>query len=189
MRLDYDQSFREGMSALERSDVAAAERHLRDAIDARPDAHHAHYLLGATLAQMGQSREAEQSLLTCLRISPNFAIARFQLGLLQLVNGAQDAGRQTLVPLVSESNAFLARFAQGLIAVVSGRREEAISALREGLLLNEQIPVLNRDMQGVLSRLESTDPSSGTIAAAVAAVPARATDDSSHVLISAYRQP
>jgi tetratricopeptide (TPR) repeat protein len=187
MNEPYSEALQSGLAAMERQDVGVAETQLRAAVALRPESHQAHYLLGATLAQVGRSVDAENSFLACLGVAPEFGIARFQLGLLQIVGSRLDHGCATLRPLtfLGEDD-YLKWFAKGLIELVGNDRNAAVESLERGLALNQQIPALNHDIRGILSRLQAA---TGLTAESVRS-PEAAEDSASasHFLIAGYRQ-
>ena len=186
MNEPYSEALQSGLAAMERQDVGVAEVQLRAAVALRPESHQAHYLLGATLAQVGRSVDAENSFLACLGVAPDFGIARFQLGLLQIVGTRLDHGCATLRPLTHlKDDDYLKWFAQGLIELVGGDRNAAIHSLERGLVLNQQIPALNHDIRGILTRLQAAV---GLAAAAAPPTTAEDSSSSSHYLIAGYRQ-
>lgn len=187
MNEPYSEALQSGLAAMERQDIGVAEIQLRAAVAMRPESHQAHYLLGATLAQAGRAIDAENSFLACLGVAPDFGIARFQLGLLQIVGSRLDHGCATLRPLtiLSDGN-YLKWFAQGLIELVRGDQSAAVQSLEQGLALNQQIPALNHDVRGILSRVQAAVGSSTKPAGGAAA--AEDSSSSPHFLIAGYRQ-
>lgn len=135
-----------GAAAVELLSQAAAE----NPRDPRPLV-----LLAAELVEQGQVDGAEAAYVTALQRAPGLGIARFQLGLLQVTSGRPAAGLATWAPLeeLGEGDP-LCLFKRGLEAIVLSRFEEGHRWIRAGQEANQVNEPLNRDMQGVLDRLE-----------------------------------
>ncbi|SHN17796.1 hypothetical protein SAMN05192549_105177 [Duganella sacchari] len=156
---------------------AAAQQH---AGDARPL-----LLLAAEYAQARAYDQAEGAYISALRRDPGLAIARFQLGLLQLSSGRPAAASATWAPLAAlpEDNA-LRRFKTGLEALAEDRFADAAQWLRAGMMVNHSNPMLNTDMQRFLDAIARI----GQTAAVTAETASEAEEDAdtSHFLVSAY---
>ena len=112
-----------------------------------------HLLHGSTLVGSGRLIEGHASMLRAVEISPDFAIARFQLGLFQLTSGEtgkalETWGRLDLLP----DEHYLRHFVDGLRCLIRDDFGGAISGLREGIRLNAENPPLNNDMQLLIER-------------------------------------
>jgi cytochrome c-type biogenesis protein CcmH/NrfG len=151
---------------------AAAQEHPRDP---RPLA-----LMAAEHAQAKAYDEAEAAFVGALRRDPEYAPARFQLGLLQLSSGRPAAARMTWDPLAAlpEGDPYRT-FATGLNHLAQDRFTEAAQWLRAGIAANTVNPALNRDMQRFLERIapDGPPPDNGTDAETAG----------EHFLVSAYR--
>ncbi len=199
------------LDALKREDAGRALAYLKEAA-ARDDASaQVLFMLGSEYAQIGMIPEAKAALDKSLHAVPELPIARFQLGLLQLTTGDVTAARSVWMPLLdlpaSSPLAYLRCFAQGLLDVSVEAWDSARSALLEGLALNLDNAALNKDMQGVLERMEAARAGQGIPAAAPSAAPSAAAPattapapeaattasaspadvDASHLFISAYK--
>jgi len=157
-------------------------------------------ILGANLITAGLVDLAEAAFLTALQRAPEFGLARFQLGLLQLTNGRPATSMATWAPLeaLGDGNS-LCLFKRGMEALALDRFEEARRWLLAGKAANTTNEPLNRDMQMVIDGMEAhllaplpadgkrTEQPSET--AHEAAVPETAPAGASeHYLVSGYGQ-
>ncbi len=134
--------------ALVEADSAAALSTLPRLCSEFPTDPRLRFLLGSVLAGAGQYAQARSEMREALRIAPRYAIARFQLGLLELTSGEPDAAEATwrlLEDLSSDDP--LRVMAGGLKSLVHDRFADAISQLERGITLNTQYPALNGDMR------------------------------------------
>jgi hypothetical protein len=113
------------------------------------------YLLhGSALLGDGRLIEGHRSLSRAVEIAPDFAIARFQLGLFQLTSGEAGNALGTWGRLDSLPDGhYLRRFVDGLRCLIRDDFRGAIGHLREGIRLNSENPPLNNDMQMVIDRM------------------------------------
>jgi predicted Zn-dependent protease len=66
-----------------------------------PDDARLHFLKGSSLIGEGRHIEGHQALTRAVALAPDFAIARFQLGLFQLTSGEADRALETWGPTVT----------------------------------------------------------------------------------------
>jgi tetratricopeptide (TPR) repeat protein len=110
-----------------------------------------HFLRGSLLAALKRYPEAILAIGRAVAIAPDFALARFQLGLLQLSSGDASSAVATWSPLHNlSSEEPLRLFAQGLEYLAQDRFADTVSALTEGISRNGENPALNADMQLVI---------------------------------------
>lgn len=115
-----------------------------------------HFLKGSVLAGVQRYPEARGAMRQAVALAPGFAIARFQLGLLELSSGEAEAASATWGPLGQlPADDPLRLFAEGLRCLAADDFEGAIRLLREGIALNEANPAINRDMQLVIGQAEA----------------------------------
>lgn len=109
------------------------------------------FLRGSLLAGRRRYPEAREAMAAAVRIAPEYAIARFQLGLLELTSGEPAAALGTWGPLqmLPPDNA-LHLFAAGLTHMIRDEWAETITKLEKGIASNNEILPLNRDMQMVI---------------------------------------
>ncbi len=154
--------------------------YLKQAIERSASNYKAIYLLAAQHAQIGLNDRAMEGFRKALEIEPKLAPARFQLGLLLLVNGRLDealAAWQALGEL-PDSDPFL-HFKQGLEKLCRDDFAGAEESLKRGMALNRANPSLNKDMQGVLDRMAAQIKSGGQQPPASGAQPGQ-------ILLNAY---
>ena len=114
------------------------------------------FLHGSLLASAQRYGEARQAMQRALDIAPDYAIARFQLGLLALSSGDAAAAEATLRPLEAlPPDHPLRLFAEGLQHMAADEFPEAIACLEAGQARNGQIPAINRDMQLLIDEMRA----------------------------------
>jgi Flp pilus assembly protein TadD len=107
-----------------------------------------HFLKGSILAGLGKYGDARSEMKEALRIAPDYEIARFQLGLLELSSGdrvAAEAEWNHLDRLPARNP--LRVLAGGLRYLAHDSFPEAIDELERGIVLNTQHPNVNADMR------------------------------------------
>jgi tetratricopeptide (TPR) repeat protein len=120
-----------------------------------PDDGRLHFLYGSQLVQAGRLIEGHNSLKQAVALAPDFAIARFQLGLFQLTSGEAANALDTFGRLDALPDGhYLRRFADGLRCLIRDDFRGAISQLQEGIRLNSENLPLNRDMGLVIQQCE-----------------------------------
>lgn len=135
--------------------VAAAQKDEREALallDTLLQAYHGdprlHFLRGSLLAARREYAEARQAMQQAIGIAPAYALARFQLGLLELSSAEPAAAIETWRPLETLPPASPLRlFAQGLNHMIVDDFGPAIALLEEGMANNTEVEPLNHDMQ------------------------------------------
>lgn len=121
---------------------------LADLIAAYPEDARLRFLHGSALIGEKRLIEAHASLSEAVRLAPDFAIARFQLGFFQLTSGEAEAALETWGRLDRLGDGhYLRKFVDGLRCLIRDEFQGAIDRLREGIGLNKENPPLNRDMQ------------------------------------------
>ena len=117
-----------------------------------------HFLKGSVLAGVRRYDEGLQAMRTAVQIAPGYAIARFQLGFLELTSGQALAAEETWLPLEAlPADNPLQLFARGLKHLARDEFERAEADLREGMRLNRELPQLNNDMQLILDNIAGLD--------------------------------
>jgi hypothetical protein len=114
------------------------------------------FLQGSVLAELRRYDEARAAMTAAVDVAPDFAIARFQLGLLELTSGLPVEAEATWGPLKRlPQDAPLRVFAEGLAHLIRDEFPQTVTLLRRGIALNGEIPILNRDMQLIIDALTS----------------------------------
>ncbi len=130
-----------------------------DAIDAAlaafPGDARLHFLKGSLLIGLQRFIGAHQALSSAVRLSPEFHIARFQLGLFELTSGEADSAVATWKPLKAlPGDHWMRRFVDGLEHLASDRFDECIADLSAGIAANQENLPLNVDMQRIVAECE-----------------------------------
>lgn len=162
-------------------DPAGAMPALRRALADHPADGRLYLLIAAEYASVGAMDQAEGAFTAALQVAPGLAIARFQLGLLQMSAGRPAAARATWAPLLAlPPSEPLHLFVQGLEALGEDGFDAAVAYLEQGMAANRTNAPLNHDMQQVIDRIAGMRP------AALAPPPAAETPAGAHYLMSAY---
>ncbi|HEY8880846.1 MAG TPA: tetratricopeptide repeat protein [Roseateles sp.] len=187
------------LEASRRDDAGRTLAYLKEAggrADASPQAL---FMLGSEYAQLGMMDDAKASMVRAVEVGPDFAIARFQLGMLHLTSGEVDAAKAVWAPLVmlgaDHPQGYLAAFHRGMLHLVADEFDDAIAALSAGLAQNQENEALNGDMRRVIDAVEHL-PGRSPQTPAPAAAPVQpeaasaSTPDAdvepSHLFINAY---
>jgi tetratricopeptide (TPR) repeat protein len=193
MPIDLPPLVRQSLDASAAGDEVAALRLLRQAVTDAPQSPLCHFMLGAQLAQDGAVDEAESAMATAVLLAPHFAIARFQLGLLQLSSGRAAQGLLTWQPLLALGDQEpLMHFAQGFSALAADRFDEARMCFERGIGLNPSNEPLNQDIRQVLDRLavlqdpQHTSPQQAAPSIEHADAQDASATEAAHVLLSNY---
>ena len=121
-----------------------------------------HFLKGSLQAGLQNYDQARESMSQAVALAPDFALARFQLGLLALSSGDPDAALVTWEPLQNLTPDHALRlFARGLQYLIADDFPAALETLRLGIASNTELPVLNRDMQMVIDEALAKSGSAG----------------------------
>jgi Flp pilus assembly protein TadD len=113
-----------------------------------------HFLRGSVLATLKRYDEAREAMQQAIDIAPDFGIARFQLGLLQLTSGLPAPALSTWGPLaLLPEDHYLSLFAKGLTHMIRDEFDKAAELLRAGVAANSENAPLNRDMLMVVERM------------------------------------
>lgn len=147
-----------------RTDTLAGVRQCDALLLDYPDDPRLCFLRGSLLAGLSRFGEARASMARAVDLAPGFALARFQLGLLELSSGDAVAAKATWRKLedLASDNA-LRVFAEGLGHLIADRFDETNRLLKQGIALNKENPAINADMQLILDKLNEGDsnPHSG----------------------------
>lgn len=119
-----------------------------------PDDPRLPFLTGSILAGQGRYAEARQAMQSAIRIAPDYALARFQLGLLELSSGLAEAAQATWAPLLDlPADQPLNLFVRGLHAMIGNDFAAAIALLEDGMARNAGLPPMNRDMGLMVAKM------------------------------------
>jgi tetratricopeptide (TPR) repeat protein len=113
-----------------------------------------HFLHGSVLAGLQRYDEGRRAMARAVEIAPDYALARFQLGFLDLTSGRALDAVAVWTPLVNlPEDEPLRLLAEGLMNLASDRFSEARRLLARGMELNTAIPLINADMQLILDQI------------------------------------
>jgi len=181
----FDTLIQRGVAAMEIDDAASAHGLFLQALAERPDAALPHFLVGSQYAASGDFSQAEAFFATAVLLAPDFAIARYQLGLLQFTSQRVAIALLTWQPLLTlPSREPLAHFVRGFEALADDRFDEALGHFKEGLALHPENRSVAGDIEKVIAGIHPLDH--GAVSAGDA-TPTRSEQDT-HVLLANYQQ-
>lgn len=181
--MDHDARFEElitqGLAASGTSRPQAALDLFAQAGALQPHSAIPHFLAAAEHAAAGDVEAAEAAFANAVLLAPEFALARYQLGLLQFSTGRAAVALLTWAPLLAlERGIALGHFAQGFAALARERLEESLEHFGEGLACQDANPAVAGDVRQVVQAVE------GLLAAGRQEDAPE--DTVQHVLLSAY---
>lgn len=157
MPLDDEERLHIALLAVRQGKHDEAIEHLKAVLETEPDNGVAHFLLGATYAEIAMPERAEASMRAALEHAPDLHIARLQLGLLLIKLGRSEAVAELepllALPQVDE----LHWFGRALQHVSQEDAASAIEAIERGLACEVENPDLHDSMRSMLERLRSAD--------------------------------
>lgn len=139
---------------IEQCDAGNSPRVLDDLISAYPGDPRLQFLKGSRLAGQGDYRAARAAMRRAVDIAPDYVVARFQLGLLELSSGEPIAAQETWGPLHGlPRDSFVRLFVEGLCHLIRDEFGDAVRCLQDGIALNQENAPMNRDMQLVVDEI------------------------------------
>jgi tetratricopeptide (TPR) repeat protein len=148
---DADKLFDLALQASQANDTQKSIGILKAAIEQSPDDARMWYMLGTLYTNIGIYDKAAQNMEKALQIDSDYAIARFHLGLLQLMSGDRNLAEITWSPLDSLGEEhYLTLFKAGLLDIANEDIEQGILLIRQGINKNQVVESLNEDMQTVI---------------------------------------
>lgn len=112
------------------------------------------FLKGSRLAAKQKYADARRAMRQALDLAPNYAIARFQLGLLELTSGAAYAALEIWGPLLMlPATDPLREFVEGLIHLVRDEFDAAITCLERGISYNRDNEPLSHNMEMIVQEI------------------------------------
>ena len=113
-----------------------------------------HFLRGSVLAGLERYTEARTAMQKAIEIAPGYALARYQLGFLELTSGDANAAQSTWHPLLDlPSDNPLKLFVQGMNKLIVDDFDAAVPLLEEGIRLNTEVPPMNKDVGLILQQI------------------------------------
>lgn len=177
-----DSLISEGLAASQADNSPRAIDRFERAIALAPGEGLPRYLLAAELAARGDMDKAESAFASAVRLAPEFAMARFQLGLLQFSSGRAELALLTWQPLRALPQTDpLPHLVAGFEVLAIDQFDEALGHFQRGLALNHGNDALSGDIEKVIA---------GTRAVARPAAEAEADGGrpEAHVLLANYQQ-
>ncbi|MBY0563051.1 MAG: hypothetical protein K2P58_02595 [Hyphomonadaceae bacterium] len=126
-----------------------------------PDDARLQFMLGSALIGEGRLIEGHVNLSRAVELAPDFAIARFQLGLFQLTSGEADNALETWARLDRLPDGhYLRHFVDGLRSLIRDEFRACTTHLEAGIRANTENAPLNSDMQLVIARCREAEAQS-----------------------------
>lgn len=138
-----------------------------------------HFLIGSEHASAGDMDAAEAAFARALLLAPDFALARYQLGLLQFTSKRASMALLTWQPLFALPPPDpLGHFVRGFEALARDDFSVALGHYREGLACNDINQALAADIQRVVEAVEHLPREAGE--------PGGPEPAGNHILLSGY---
>lgn len=139
-----------------------------------------HFLMGSEHASRGEIAAAELAFANAVLLAPEFALARYQLGLLQFSSQRAPLALLTWQPLLSlPEDQALPHFVRGFAALAQDEFDAALVHYRSGLACNEANQPLCADIARMVAAVEK-------LAQRQQSAPEEPEAQPGHVLLSAY---
>jgi tetratricopeptide (TPR) repeat protein len=149
--LDANKLFDMALEASQANDTQKSIGYIKEAIDQSPDDARMWYMLGTLYADIGIYDKAVQNMEKAIEVDSDYGIARFHLGLMQLISGDQQTAETTWAPLDKlGATHYLSLFKTGLIKIAKDDVEAGIDLIRTGIENNHLNESLNKDMEMVV---------------------------------------
>jgi tetratricopeptide (TPR) repeat protein len=178
----FDRLIAEGLEASRDDRMEAALALFAQASALAPASGVPHFLAGSEHANAGNIDLAEAAFARAVLLAPEFALARYQLGLLQFSSQRAAMALVTWQPLFNLPSADpLGHFVRGFEALARDSFTEALEHYREGLACNDINQAMASDIVQVVTAVEKLPGGE-----APTEVEAGADTDARHVLLSGY---
>ena len=137
-----------------------------------------HFLIGSEHAAAGEIEAAEAALANAVLLSPEFVLARYQLGLLQFSSERAAVALVTWQPLFGlPPGESLGHFVRGFAALAQDSFQDALQHYATGLACSNANPAVASDVRRVVATVEKLVHGDR---------PAETDEASAHVLLSGY---
>jgi Flp pilus assembly protein TadD len=177
----FDRLIAQGLEASRNNQTEQAVALFDQASRESPASGIPHFLIGSEHAAAGDVEAAEQAFAQAVLLSPDFGLARYQLGLLQFSTARAAMALVTWQPLLALPPADpLLHFVRGFQALARDGFAEALHHYREGLACHDINQGLAADIQRLVDAVEHLPAPPEEPATREAPEPA------AHVLLSAY---
>lgn len=179
--MDHDTRFdgliRDGLAASSEQQPAAAIDLFARASELQPGSGLPHFLIGSEHAATGNQEAAESAFANAVLLAPGFALARYQLGLLQFSAGRPALALVTWQPLSAlDPQASLGCFVRAFAALAQDGLQEALALFESGLACDDLNIAVASDVRLVTAGLRALLSSTGD----------GAPRTEGHVLLAAY---
>jgi tetratricopeptide (TPR) repeat protein len=138
-----------------RGELEPAMVHLKRLLDAEPNHEIGNGMLAGIYAQLQMTERAQECYERVLTVNPGNALARLQLGLLQLNSGREQEALQTWQPSLVDNQDFMAHFYSGLTLTKLGRRGEAQVLLQRSAQRMPANHPLYQELRTLLTQLQA----------------------------------
>lgn len=143
------------------------------------------FLIGSHLASQGGLEQAELAFANAVLLSPEFTMARYQLGTLQFGAGRAATALVSWQPLLSlPENDPLPHFVRGYAALAQDDFQNAIRHYEDGLTRNTGNEALSGDIRKIIARIAELQMATLNATSPLAADGA----EENHVLLSNYQR-
>ena len=174
---EFDRLVAEGLAASQQDQHEAALALYTRAGELAPASGVPHFLIGSEHASAGDFASAELAFANAVLLSPDFPLARYQLGLLQFSSQRAAVALLTWQPLLSlPENDALLHFVRGFVALAQDAFDEALRHFRTGLACPAANPAVCSDVQQLIDAIDKLQAGPAPDADATA----------QHVLLSGY---
>ncbi len=145
----------EGIAASRENRTEAARDLFAQASALVPTSGIPHFLIGSEHAAAGNIEQAEAAMANAVLLSPEFVLARYQLGLLQFSSERASVALVTWEPLFRlPEQESLGHFVRGFAALAQDQFEEALRHYRSGLASPDANPAVAADIAQVVTAVE-----------------------------------
>ena len=115
-----------------------------------------HFLRGSLLAGRGDIANAHEAMRLAVAIAPNYELARYQLGFLELTSGDVIAASETWRPLLAlPADAWMRLFVEGLTLLARDDFDEAVALLKAGMARNGDYSAINADVRLLIDAIDA----------------------------------
>lgn len=173
----FEDLITEGLAASRDNRTHAALDLFARASEVLPSSGIPHFLIGSEHAAAGDMEAAEAALANAVLLSPEFTLARYQLGLLQFSTARAASALVTWEPLLGgAATDSLASFVRGFAALAQQAFDEALQHFQEGLACADVNPAVAGDIRQVMHAVQALND------------PQQPAEDAGtgHVLLAAY---
>lgn len=182
---NFDRLIAEGMEASRDDRMEAALALYARASDLAPASGVPHFLAGSEHANAGNIEQAEAAFARAVLLAPDFALARYQLGLLQFSSQRAAMALVTWQPLFDRpATESLGHFVRGFAALARDGFAEAVAHYREGLACSDVNQAMASDILQVVTAVEKL--AAGETSSSEPAPSESSDADARHVLLSGY---